>query len=59
MSYHDTFINMYFFSIYQNIQILHFVILWFQITEVQNCSDDSPVKFSSEVVFYVDRYEIV
>ncbi|XP_062611322.1 coatomer subunit delta-like [Saccostrea cucullata] len=30
-----------------------------QITEVQNCSDDSPVKFSSEVVFYVDRYEIV
>lgn len=43
-----------------------YVLLWlipcvlkFQITEVQSCSDDSPVKFSSEVVFYVDRYEIV
>ena len=34
-------------------------VLKFQIAEVQSCSDDSPVKFSSEVVFYVDRYEIV
>lgn len=30
-----------------------------QITEVKSLEDDSPVKFSSEVIFYVDKYEIV
>ena len=30
-----------------------------QLCEVLTVDDDSPVKFSSEVLFYVDKYEIV
>lgn len=31
----------------------------FQVNEVTQLDDDSAVKFSSEVLFYVDKYEIV
>ncbi len=34
-------------------------IVHFQIMEVQQTEDQSPVKYSSEVLFYVDKYEIV
>lgn len=30
-----------------------------ELNEVKMASDDSPVKFSSEVIFFVDKYEIV
>ena len=31
----------------------------FQLDDVLSVDTDSPVKFSSEVVLYVDKYEIV
>ena len=31
----------------------------FQLIDVTTIDDGSPVKFSSEVLFYVDKYEIV
>ena len=38
---------------------LHILTLYFQVTEVKSLEDDSPAKYSSEVIFYVDKYEIV
>ena len=35
------------------------VLFHFQVTEVKSLEDDSPAKYSSEVIFYVDKYEIV
>ena len=43
-------------------QLLHFVNQFaclLQINDVQMVDGDMPVKFSSEIVFYVDKYEIV
>ena len=31
----------------------------FQIADVKSCEDGQNVKYSSEVLFYVDKYEVV
>ena len=36
-----------------------FLMFYLQVTEVKSLEDDSPAKYSSEVIFYVDKYEVV